>query len=53
MPLVQQLIQQGGYVDVKDFAGWTPLHEACAQGHFSVAHLLLTSVLLEVLLQLL
>ena len=39
--LVHLLIAQGAYIDIQDHAGWTPLHEACAQGHSDVVDELL------------
>ena len=33
---------QGHALDVKDFSGWTPLHEACNHGHKEVVDLLLS-----------
>ncbi|KAK9510961.1 hypothetical protein O3M35_005628 [Rhynocoris fuscipes] len=39
--LVEKLIDQGHSIDVKDFSGWTPLHEACNHGHVKVAKVLI------------
>ena len=39
--LVQKLIEQGHPVNVRDFAGWTPLHEACSHGFTEIAQMLL------------
>lgn len=36
-----KLLQEGALVNARDHAGWTPLHEACYQGHFKIASLLI------------
>ncbi|VDN18749.1 unnamed protein product [Gongylonema pulchrum] len=38
----KKLIQDGALVDARDYAGLTPLHEACYHGHFKVARLLIS-----------
>ena len=40
--LVKQLIKDGASVNVYDFCGWTPLHEACNHGHVAMVELLLS-----------
>uniref|UniRef100_A0A023EZT3 Putative ankyrin n=1 Tax=Triatoma infestans TaxID=30076 RepID=A0A023EZT3_TRIIF len=40
--LVAKLIDQGHSIDIKDYSGWTPLHEACNHGHRGVAEVLLS-----------
>ena len=35
------LLVEGAQVNVQDYAGWTPLHEACSSGNMGVAELLL------------
>lgn len=39
--LCRKLIEEGAVINARDYAGWTPLHEACYHGHFKVAKLLL------------
>ena len=39
--LAKRLIEQGHRVDVKDYSGWTPLHEACNHDHIEVVKILL------------
>lgn len=39
--LCRKLIEEGALINARDYAGWTPLHEACYHGHFKVAKLLL------------
>ncbi|CAD7080753.1 unnamed protein product [Hermetia illucens] len=34
---VKKLLESGISPDVTDFAGWTPLHEACNHAHYNVA----------------
>ncbi|MEE6490950.1 hypothetical protein FKM82_016054 [Ascaphus truei] len=41
LPGVEELLKGGAYPNVKDNAGWTPLHEACNHGHVKVVELLL------------
>ena len=38
---VYHSIQQGCNSNAKDYAGWTPLHEACSRGHPDVVKVLL------------
>ncbi|KAM6398060.1 BRCA1-associated RING domain protein 1 isoform 2-T2 [Pluvialis apricaria] len=38
---VEELLKNGADPNVKDNAGWTPLHEACNHGHEEVVELLL------------
>lgn len=40
---VKELISLGADVNVKDFAGWTPLHEACNVGYYDVAKILIAA----------
>ncbi|CAK1550600.1 unnamed protein product [Leptosia nina] len=39
--LVERLLAQGHPVNIRDNAGWLPLHEACIHGHVEVANLLI------------
>ncbi|XP_058065904.1 tonsoku-like protein [Anopheles bellator] len=39
--LAERLIAQGHPVNVRDHAGWLPLHEACIHGHAEIVALLL------------
>lgn len=39
--LVRQLLDNGAYADIQDYAGWTPLHEACAEGDMAMVQLLI------------
>ncbi|KAJ8716272.1 hypothetical protein PYW08_013557 [Mythimna loreyi] len=41
--LVERLLAQGHPVNVRDNAGWLPLHEACIHGHVAVADILISS----------
>uniref|UniRef100_A0A2A4JT97 Uncharacterized protein n=1 Tax=Heliothis virescens TaxID=7102 RepID=A0A2A4JT97_HELVI len=41
--LVERLIAQGHPVNIRDNAGWLPLHEACIHGHVEVANILINS----------
>ncbi|KAJ8713327.1 hypothetical protein PYW07_013697 [Mythimna separata] len=41
--LVERLIAQGHPVNIRDNAGWLPLHEACIHGHVDVANILINS----------
>ncbi|KAH0621710.1 hypothetical protein JD844_023301 [Phrynosoma platyrhinos] len=38
---VEHLLKSGADPNVKDYAGWTPLHEACNHGHKEIVELLL------------
>lgn len=40
--LMQTLLDHGAYADISDFAGWTPLHEAAAEGFYTAGQLLIT-----------
>jgi hypothetical protein len=40
--LMQTLLDHGAYADISDFAGWTPLHEAVAEGFYTAGQLLIT-----------
>ncbi|XP_063382703.1 tonsoku-like protein [Cydia fagiglandana] len=39
--MLQRLIAQKHPVNVRDFAGWTPLHEAAINGHYEIAQILI------------
>lgn len=39
--LVQQLLERGHPVNVRDNCGWLPLHEACNHGYLDVVKILL------------
>ncbi|CAH4028837.1 unnamed protein product [Pieris brassicae] len=39
--LVERLLAKGHPVNVRDNAGWLPLHEACIHGHVEVANILI------------
>ncbi|XP_059053768.1 tonsoku-like protein [Achroia grisella] len=41
--LVERLIAKGHPVNVRDNAGWIPLHEACIHGHIEIANTLINS----------
>lgn len=41
--LVERLIAQGHPVNIRDHAGWLPLHEACIHGHVEVANILINN----------
>ncbi|KAM6912146.1 tonsoku-like protein [Xenentodon cancila] len=38
---VQYLVEQGHPVNLRDYCGWTPLHEASNHGHYDIVGLLL------------
>ncbi|XP_049812157.1 BRCA1-associated RING domain protein 1-like isoform X1 [Schistocerca nitens] len=40
---VKSLLDEGANPNTKDFAGWTPLHEAVQSGNFTIAELLVKS----------
>ncbi|KPJ12339.1 Tonsoku-like protein [Papilio machaon] len=39
--LVERLLSKGHPVNIRDNAGWLPLHEACIHGHLDVANMLI------------
>ncbi|KAL5293261.1 TONSL family protein [Megaselia abdita] len=41
LPLAKKLIEQGHTINVRDHAGWLPLHEACNNGFCEIVELLL------------
>ncbi|KAI8426426.1 hypothetical protein MSG28_005269 [Choristoneura fumiferana] len=41
--LVERLIAKGHPVNIRDNAGWLPLHEACIHGHLEIANILINS----------
>ncbi|XP_047026936.1 tonsoku-like protein [Helicoverpa zea] len=41
--LVERLIAQGHPVNIRDNAGWLPLHEACIHGHVEIVNILINS----------
>lgn len=41
--LVERLIAQGHPVNIRDNAGWLPLHEACIHGHIEVVNILINN----------
>ncbi|KAH9638989.1 hypothetical protein HF086_000915 [Spodoptera exigua] len=41
--LVERLIAQGHPVNIRDNAGWLPLHEACIHGHTEVVNILINN----------
>ncbi len=40
--MMKILLDNGAFADIKDSAGWTPLHETAAEGFFMAVQLLLT-----------
>ena len=41
--LVERLIAKGHPVNIRDNAGWLPLHEACIHGHTEIVNILVNS----------
>ncbi|XP_026742058.1 tonsoku-like protein [Trichoplusia ni] len=41
--LVERLIAKGHPVNIRDNAGWLPLHEACIHGHIEIANILINN----------
>ncbi|CAG9793728.1 unnamed protein product [Diatraea saccharalis] len=41
--LVERLLAKGHPVNIRDNAGWMPLHEACIHGHVEIANILINN----------